>query len=189
MQVDADFSCTFGNLCVCVCAGTVCYRDICYGSQHASPHCALHQLSQVWWQRFQMGEFVFAWFFFIWTVKCWEIYNISLLAFCQLWLNNNKNLQNVRTVWSSGCHEYISSLNKVLRSCVFFRAFHTKTISSSQLAKEKKQKLIYCNKMVLQFPLIYSSTVSYRNNAWLSCPNWGSEAFGCPHKHFVTVED
>ena len=91
-------------------------------------------------------------FFFIWTVKCWEIYNISLLAFCQLWLNNNKNLQNVRIVSSSGCHEYISSLNKVLGSCVcFLEHFILKPFQVVNLLKKKSRNWFTVTKCYFSF--------------------------------------
>ena len=143
MQVDTDFSCRFGNssVCVCVCRHCLLQRHLLWVSTCQPALCSSPALASLTAKISDGWVCVCFILFFTWTVKCWEIYNISLLAFCQLWLNNNKNLQNVKIVCSSGCHEYISSLNKVLGSYVcFFRAFHTKTISSSQLAKKKRRK-------------------------------------------------
>ena len=154
MQVDADFSCTFaifGNSSVCVCRHCLLQRHLLWVSTCQPALCSSPALASL------MAKISDGWvclldFFFIWTVKCWEIYNISLLAFCQLWLNNNKILQNVRIVSSSGCHEYISSLNKVLGSCGFFlEHFILKPFQVVNLLKKKSRNWFTVTKYYFNF--------------------------------------
>lgn len=89
--------------------GTVCNRNVCNGSQHASPHSPLHKHSQVWRPGFPLGKsqevflHVCHWCFFF--AKSYSLVLDHIVVICHMTPADRQKCVDVvdcHHVWSEG---------------------------------------------------------------------------------------